>query len=73
MSNPSNAFGDPPAPSPLYDPFADKVFEVNSRVYWTNPTYLIWTPSVPVSISATILKKNEKPDVPANSSASINQ
>ncbi|TGO35842.1 hypothetical protein BHYA_0144g00110 [Botrytis hyacinthi] len=73
MSNPSNDFGDSPAPSPLYDPFAGKVFEVNTLVYWTNPTYLIWTPSVPVSIRATILRKYEKPVVPAYSSACIDQ
>ncbi|KAF7888833.1 hypothetical protein EAF00_009133 [Botryotinia globosa] len=73
MSNPSNDFGGPPAPSPLYDPFAGKVFEVNTLVYWTNPSYLIWTPSVPVSIRATILKKHENPAVPASSSARIYQ
>ncbi|THV49561.1 hypothetical protein BGAL_0189g00140 [Botrytis galanthina] len=73
MSNPTNDFGGGPAPSPLYDPFAGKVFEVNTRVYWTNPSYLIWTPSVPVSIRATILNKHANPAVPASSSTCIYQ
>ncbi|KAF7944032.1 hypothetical protein EAE96_010442 [Botrytis aclada] len=75
MSDLSNDSGDPPAttpankspaPSPLYDPFAGKVFEVNSLVYWTNPTHLIWTRSVPVSIRATILRKHENPVITAS-------
>lgn len=74
MSNPSNGFSGPPAttpvdkppaPSPIYDPFAGKVFEARSLVYWTNPTNLIWTQSVPVSIRATILRKHEKRIDPA--------
>ncbi|KAF5871510.1 uncharacterized protein Bfra_008029 [Botrytis fragariae] len=73
MPDPSNGFGGPPAPSPLHDPFAGKVFEVNTLVYWTNPTNLIWIRSVPVSIRATILKKHENPVIPASSSTYVGQ
>ncbi|TGO50280.1 hypothetical protein BCON_0187g00150 [Botryotinia convoluta] len=73
MSDPSNGFGGPPAPSPLYDPFAGKAFEVNTLVYWTNPTNLIWTQSVPVSVRATILRKHENPVVLASSSTCLDQ
>ncbi|KAF7905678.1 hypothetical protein BELL_0150g00090 [Botrytis elliptica] len=73
MSDPSNDFDGPPAPSPLHDPFAGKVFEVNTLVYWTNPTNLIWTQAVPVSIRATILRKHENPVVPASSSTCLDQ
>lgn len=73
MSDPSNGSGGSLSPSPLYDPFAGKVFEVNTLVYWTNPTYLIWKPSVPVSIRATILRKHENPVVPASASTCIDQ
>ncbi|TGO24999.1 hypothetical protein BPAE_0089g00030 [Botrytis paeoniae] len=73
MPDPSNGFGGPPAPSPLDDPFAGKVFEANTLVYWTNPTNLIWTQSVPVSIRATILKKHENPVIPAYASTCVYQ
>ncbi|TEY42093.1 hypothetical protein BOTCAL_0397g00010 [Botryotinia calthae] len=82
MSNPSNGFSGspattlvdkPPAPSPIYDPFAGKVFEARSLVYWTNPTNLIWTQSLPVSIRATILRKHEKRINPAFSHTSVDQ
>ncbi|KAF7883106.1 uncharacterized protein EAF01_011615 [Botrytis porri] len=65
--------GKPPAPSPLYDPFAGIVFEVNTVVYWTNPTNLIWPQSVPISIRATILRKYEKCVVSASSPVCVNE
>ncbi|KAF7857230.1 hypothetical protein EAF04_009471 [Stromatinia cepivora] len=66
-----------PAQSPLYDPFAGKTFEARSIVYWTDPTTLsssqTRTQSVhnqqradaplPISISAIVVKKCEKPAI----------